>query len=315
MKYAYIALACLLFYSCDQTANQFTELPERGIQLMILGTIQDAGSPHIGCNKECCSRLFETPDKNRMVSSVGIIDFIHNSSYLIDATPDMGRQMKLLKKAANSETEFPDGIFLTHAHAGHYTGLMYLGKEGANADSVPVYAMPKMRDFIENNEPWKQLVSIKNIEMRSIVASEKKVLNDSLSVVPFLVPHRDELSETVGYKIIGPNKTALFIPDINKWNLWDKSIVEEIKQVDYAFLDATFYDQNEVPHRNMDEIPHPFVVESVALFSVLSDEDKAKIHFTHFNHTNPLLNNGSNEFYQFRSSGFNIAQVGNRFEL
>lgn len=65
-------------------------------------------------------------------------------------------------------------------------------------------------------------------------------LNKSLKITPFLVPHRDEYSETVGYKIEGDNKTALFIPDIDKWNKWNRDIIEEVKKVNYAFVDASF---------------------------------------------------------------------------
>ena len=54
-------------------------------------------------------------------------------------------------------------------------------------------------------------------------------LNKDLKVTPFLVPHRDEYSETVGYKIQGKQKSALFIPDINKWNTWERNIIEYIK--------------------------------------------------------------------------------------
>ena len=98
--------------------------------------------------------------------------------------------------------------------------------------------------------------------------------------------------QTVGYTIIGPNE-QLFIPDIDKWERWETSIEELIKKVDYAFLDATFYDGSELPSRDMNAIPHPFVVESMDRFSVLSPEDKKKVYFIHFNHTNPLVNENS----------------------
>eukprot|EP00957_Ditylum_brightwellii_P156501 11911053-Ditylum_brightwellii.AAC.1 len=62
----------------------------------------------------------------------------------------------------------PDGIFLTHAHIGHYTGLMYLGREALGAVDVPVYAMPRMRSFLKNNGPWSQLVSLGNINIQNL---------------------------------------------------------------------------------------------------------------------------------------------------
>jgi pyrroloquinoline quinone biosynthesis protein B len=311
------ALIVLIFIgSCNPSQNDVIDASKNtGVELIVLGTIQDAGSPHIACTKECCAHLFESPDRDRMVVSLGVMDHSNKKTYLFDATPDVVLQLKKLKNSAGLESELPNGIFLTHAHIGHYTGLMHLGKEALDADSVPVYAMPKMKSYLEENGPWGQLVSSKNIKLLALQNNEATVLNDSLKVTPLLVPHRDEYSETVGFLISGPTKTALFIPDIDKWHKWGLSIIDLLKEVDYAFLDATFYDGNEIPHRDMSEIPHPFVVESMDLFKNLSPSNKAKIHFIHLNHTNPLLNDGSTKFYEFRKTDFNLAKVGSRFEL
>ena len=196
----------------------------------------------------------------------------------------------MLRGSASWDTkELPDGIFLTHAHIGHYTGLMYLGKEATNAKKVPVYAMPKMGGFLEQNGPWNQLVTNNNITLKKLENNKAIVLSENLKVIPFTVPHRDEYSETVGYTIIGPNKTALFIPDIDKWEKWETNIIAAISKVDYAFIDATFYDAEEINNRDISQIPHPFVIESMALFDNLSETQKKKIHFIHFNHTKPFI--------------------------
>ncbi len=122
--------------------------------IMVLGTMQDAGSPHIACTRECCADLFDNPTTQRQVVSLGLIDAENNKTYLFEATPDIARQMKRLTRYGNKgERELADGIFLTHAHIGHYSGLMYLGREGMNARSVPVYAMPRMKGFLKGNGP------------------------------------------------------------------------------------------------------------------------------------------------------------------
>jgi pyrroloquinoline quinone biosynthesis protein B len=212
-------------------------------------------------------------------------------------------------------SEIPTAIFLTHAHIGHYTGLMYLGKEAMNAQQVPVYVYPKMQVFIENNGPWSQLVSNKNIVLKTMQTNKLQQLNSQLSVLPFQVPHRDEFSETVGYQINGQEKSALFIPDIDKWEKWETSIIDAIQKVDYAFIDATFFSGKEIQARDISEIPHPFVIESIELFGKLSPTEKAKIHFIHMNHTNPLLKPKSFESKKVEALGFNIARTGDRFTL
>jgi len=317
MNYWLVCCLVVLFGSCKETAK-VDPVPEvvtesapniSEVSLVVLGTIQDAGSPHIACKKACCTSLFTTPNPDRKVVSLGVVDSQFNKSYLFEATPDMTTQVKVLKEFSNSTNELPDGIFLTHAHIGHYTGLMYLGKEATNAQNVPIFAMPKMKTFLETNGPWSQLVENDNILIRSLQNQKEFALTPNLKVIPLQVPHRDEFSETVGYKIIGPNKTALFIPDIDKWEKWKLDISEVIAQVDYAFLDATFYDGEELNTRDISEIPHPFIIESMEKFDALSDSEKKKIYFIHFNHTNPVIDPNSNASQTVVKNGFNIATV------
>jgi pyrroloquinoline quinone biosynthesis protein B len=287
----YLFLLCSLGLSAQQTHR-----------LHILGTVQDAGSPHIACTKTCCVNLSETEKSLRKVSCLAIENIETGAYFVFDATPDFPSQIRMV-----NPDKLPSGIFLTHAHIGHYTGLMYLGKEGLGANKIPVYAMPKMKHFLNTNGPWSQLMALENISIKELQNKESIQLDEQLSVTPLLVPHRDEYSETVGFEIKINDKTILFIPDINKWTIWNESIVEKIKNSDYAFLDATFYDQNEVK-RDISEIPHPFVVESMKLFEKLSKEDKAKVHFIHLNHSNPLLDKNSEVFKKVKASGFNVAE-------
>lgn len=309
----------LLVVSCQQVKKENTtdiRNANIGVSLVILGTVQDAGSPHIACKKECCASLFEKPNPNRKVVSLGVIDHQNKKSFLFEATPDISEQVKLLKKNTSWDAhELPDGIFLTHAHIGHYTGLMYLGKEATNAKNVPTFVLPKMKSFLESNGPWSQLINGKNIRLNALENNKEIRLTDQLTVLPFKVPHRDEYSETVGYKIIGPHKSALFIPDIDKWEKWQTSIVSEIEKVDYAFVDATFFDAEEINNRDISLIPHPFVIESMDIFKNLSLEEKKKIHFIHFNHTNPLLNSNSKQSQEVLKNGFNIARIHQNFTL
>ncbi len=283
--------------------------------LVLLGTVQDGGSPHIACKKDCCKALFERPDPSRKVISIGLIDPLNKQDWMIEATPDLPMQMKLLKKHSGFEKETPDGIFITHAHIGHYAGLMYLGREAMNADKLPVYAMPKMKSFLEGNGPWSQLLTLNNIRLFELENEKETAISSQLQIMPFIVPHRDEFSETVGYLIKGPNKKALFIPDIDKWAKWEKQIVDEIGKVDYALIDATFFDADELNGRSMAEIPHPFVMESMVLFEKLGAKERNKIYFIHFNHTNPLLNLHSKQAKEVLKKGFHIGVIGQELEL
>jgi len=307
-------LLCAL-YACTPGLKHETK-DHAPYRLIVLGNVQDGGSPHIGCNKACCESLFEKPDPQRKVVSLGLVDGIEQRTYMFEASPDFSIQTKLLNRDAGfKHQEEPHGVFLTHAHIGHYSGLMFLGMEAMNAEHTPVYVMPRMDTFLRQNGPWDQLVRHDNILLERINFNGTVSLSNDLKVTGFQVPHRDEYSETVGFKIKGPNKTALFIPDIDKWSKWDKNIIEEISKVDYAFIDGTFYDGNELESRDMSQIPHPFVIETMDLLTDLSPEDKAKVYFIHFNHTNPLLLLESEQTKDVLKAGFNIARLGTEVEL
>lgn len=282
--------------------------------IYILGVAQDAGYPQIGCYAEHCLPGWIDPSLRRGAASIAVINPDSEQKFLFEATPNLPAQLYALDLEAPNERFQLAGVFLTHAHIGHYAGLMFFGIEAMSASELPVYAMPRMFNFLEDNGPWSQLIEFENIRLEAL--QEARAENFSgIDVTPFLVPHRDEFSETVGYQIAGPNKTALFIPDINKWSVWDTDLAALVRSVDYALIDATFYGDGELPGRDMSQIPHPLVTESMDVLSELSTEDRAKVWFIHFNHTNPLLNAESDESKFVRSEGFNIAAEGVRLPL
>jgi len=303
----------ILFISCNK--NQSTELQLKSSAIIILGTAQDAGSPHMNCRKSCCIDLWNHASKKTNVVSLAIYDNELEQTWLFEATPDIAPQLNKLKELTENNTLVPSGVFLTHAHIGHYTGLMHFGKEAMGAKQIPVFAMPQMKLFLETNGPWSQLVKLKNITLNKLHADSNHVLSNNLTVKPILVPHRDEFSETVGYYIQFKDKKIMFIPDIDKWEKWNKNITKEIKKVDFAFIDATLFDNKELPNRDMSEIPHPFVVESMELLKDLAPSEKNKVYFIHFNHSNPLLKVKSEEYKEVLSNGYNISRQYDIIEL
>ena len=282
--------------------------------LYVLGIAQDAGYPQAGCYRPHCMPPREDPALRRLATSLALVDEGSRRKFLFEATPDINEQLYRLHRVAPDEEYALDGVFLTHAHIGHYTGLMQFGHEAMGANGIDVYAMPRMREFLSTNGPWSQLVSYENIVLRPIEAGPVEIA-PGIEVSSFLVPHRDEFSETVGYRIDGPNKSAVFIPDIDKWSKWGVDVRDVVRSADYALLDATFYADGEIPGRDMSAIPHPFVSESMALFDSLTDEEKERVIFIHMNHTNPLLRDESPEQDAVRQRGFRVAREGMRLEL
>jgi pyrroloquinoline quinone biosynthesis protein B len=227
--------------------------------------------------------------------------------WIIDATPDVVRQVHLGTQGEHRLA----GFLLTHAHMGHYSGLLHLGREALAADHLPVWAMPRLRDFLREEQPWAALIRQGHVTLEA--AEGGRQLSPGLRVEPVLVPHRDEFSETVGWRIIGPAVTALWLPDIDKWERWDQSLPVVLEGVDLAYLDATFYGAGEVA-RDMSEIPHPFVVETLAALADRPDL-RQRVRLIHLNHSNPLLDPASEASRALAQSGLVVAKEGERVAL
>ncbi|MFT3746031.1 MAG: MBL fold metallo-hydrolase [Pyrinomonadaceae bacterium] len=282
--------------------------------VVVLGIGQDAGVPQMGCETPFCRRAWKDQRLRQTVSSIALVDPETKSRWIFDATPDLPEQFDLLKTITGDRSNNISGIFLTHAHIGHYTGLMYLGRESMGAKEIPVFAMPRMKQMLETNAPWSQLVSLKNIVITELKDKNSVRLNDRLSVEPFLVPHRDEFSETVGFRIRSGSKTLVFIPDIDKWQKWSTPLTEIVKNSDHLLIDGTFYADGEI-NRPMSEVPHPFVSETMELLKGLPVRDRSKVHFTHFNHSNPLVQGDRKKISEVEKAGFHIAKRGLRLYL
>lgn len=286
---------------------------EPGLVLTVLGIAQDAGVPQAGRHDD---PAWDDLTRRRYATSLAVVDTRTGRRYLFEATPDFKFQLYALDRRFPPKTRPGlDGIFLTHAHIGHYVGLMMLGHEVIGAQGVPVYAMPRMAQFLTDNGPWSQLVRYKNIALQPMAAEKPVELPSGLQVTPFLVPHRQEFSEVVGYRIEGPHKKVLFIPDIDRWEDWDKDLAEVLATVDVAYLDATFYANGEIPGRDMSGFPHPFITVTMQRLAHLPATEKRKVRFIHFNHTNPVLAPDSAERRHVQEQGFRLADEGEELGL
>ncbi|MDC1034094.1 MBL fold metallo-hydrolase [Flavobacteriaceae bacterium] len=281
--------------------------------IYILGNTQDAGLPHIGCQHKFCQDNFDIHEEY-FVTSIAVVNSDLRKYILFEATPDISYQLNYLKNNLLQEFLLPESLYITHAHIGHYTGLMYFGREALGTKDLMVRVLPSMSNFLQNNGPWSQLVNINNIKINEINFGLSTNELSNIIVTPIQVPHRDEYSETAGYIIEGKNKKALFIPDIDKWEKWDRNLNQLAKEFDFLLIDATFYDSKEI-NRDISEIPHPLVTETIELLSGLSIENRNKVYFIHMNHTNMMLDPDSELSRIVLSKGFNIARLGQKLYL
>ncbi len=288
---------------------------------LVLGTTQDAGLPQVGCYTPRCERgrALHAGGAGRYVSSLALVDPAAERFYLVDATPDVTRQVDLIdepgfRRRAAERRPF-DGIFLTHAHIGHYTGLAVLGNEGLGIRDTPVYCTQAMADFLIGNQPWRHLVEQGRIVPRPLELDRWHRIDERLEVQLWRVPHRDEFADTVAFVFRGPGATLLFLPDLDNWGRWSRGAVRSVREVDVALLDGTFWSLDELPGRAIEDVPHPPISHSMDVFQEVVDARATRVVFTHLNNSNPALDEGGPEQAEIRRRGFELAREGMRIAL
>lgn len=291
-----------------------------GPYVRALGIVQDGGVPQIGCSDERCEAARRDPDLAHRVASLAVVLPESGRVYLVDATPDLPAQLAALADvtADRPDRDPLDGVLLTHAHMGHYLGLAFFGFEAVNTRELPVWCTPRMAAFLRENGPWSQLVELGNVELRETAPEsngERVALGDGVTAEAIAVPHREEYSDTVAWKLRGPRRTLLYVPDIDGWEEWGSALEPAFEGVDVALVDGTFYSDDELPGRDVSKIGHPRITESVERFGPAVRAGELEVVFTHLNHSNPALDPGSAARRDLEAAGFRVLAEGEEIEL
>jgi len=303
--------------------------------IRVLGTAQDGGIPHAACACANCESARSDPARRRLIASLALVtegarpagatpgpaERPHRVT-LIDCTPDIREQLERLRDVRDDprgrvdRAPF-DALLLTHAHIGHYLGLAFLGFEAISAPGIPAYCTPRMADYLTNNGPWSQLVEQENIALRRVTPGTPFDL-EGLSITPIAVPHRDEFSDTVAFRIRGPAHTVLYIPDCAPWRKWRAPFPDPTSifdGVDIALVDGCFHSVDELPGRHIEAIGHPLMVETMDLLQDRVTAASLAVYFTHMNHSNAALDPASDARRAVESRGFHLMQEGQVIDL
>jgi len=275
-------------------------------ELVVLGVAQDGGHPQAGCAASCCAEAFADPRMGHRIACIGVRTSA--GGWLLDATPDLRWQAHALGVPLR-------GVVLTHAHLGHYTGVLQLGPEAWGAQRMPVHAMPGMSGFLLEHQPFASLFDEGTLTLAPLAAEQPVALADGVTLTPWIVPHRGPWSETVALHVQGPGASAVYLPDIDDLDRWERPVADVLEEVDVLWLDGTFYDGSELPHRDLAGIPHPFVTDTMDRLDHLPLRLRQRVHFVHLNHSNPLLDPHSEAHREVLRRGYRVARQGDRLQL
>ncbi len=284
------------------------------VEAILLGAAQDAGLPQAGCDCPRCQAAHQDPSRRRAVACLGLVDRQAGRSWLVDATPDFREQLHALRQAAPGCPLA--GILLTHAHMGHYTGLIHLGREAWNTQELPLFASPAMCRFLRTHAPWSQLVDLGNVRLHPLTPDRPFALSPRLQAIPIPVPHRNEWSDTLAFLVEGPARRLFYCPDIDGWQAWERDLGTFLGEADVALLDGTFFGPRELPGRDLAEIPHPLAQETARRVRDARDGRRVgcQVKLIHLNHTNPLWDPGPEREW-LAEQGVGVGKEGERWRL
>ncbi|HEX6810221.1 MAG TPA: MBL fold metallo-hydrolase [Planctomycetota bacterium] len=313
MLRAVAILLLLLAAGCAAATEAAAPEPAPACELFVLGTAQDGGLPHLGCDRPCCASARAT-GRVLFPACLGVLDRRNGKLLLVEATPRIEDQVAMLHElaAVTGRGRQPvDAVLLTHAHIGHYLGLALFGREAAGSRQLPVHCSPRFAGFLRGHGPWRQLVELEQIHLREFTIGEPFEPWAGLSVRAIAVPHRDEFSDTMAFVLRGPERAVLFVPDVDAWERAPGLLETLLEGVDVAYVDGTFFDGSELPDRNLAEIRHPLMTVTMQLLAETARRRPGAIRFIHLNHTNPALHDDAVR-QRVEAAGFAVAEQRER---
>ncbi len=287
------------------------------VELAIVGISQDGGVPQAGCECESCSSAILDP-KLRLHPVCCAIRGSDGSLHIIEATRNLPEQLGIAASVLGlGGSSIPDTVCLTHAHLGHIDGLGQFGKESMGLSEIPLFASKSVVQFLDSRG------FLNPFQAKEVQAGTpfhpSEGCGFQYTMIP--VPHRDEFSDTHAIVVEGPNSKLLFLPDHDDWGqTLESSGFEDIRgwllslDIDFALVDGTFWDNSELRGRDMSQIPHPTISETLERIGNRGEEDPDII-FIHINHTNPVLDKQSAQYGEVASKGWSVAKQGSSIVL
>tara|TARA_B100000614_G_scaffold259021_1_gene282664 strand:+ start:605 stop:1453 length:849 start_codon:yes stop_codon:yes gene_type:complete len=280
-------------------------------EVTLLGIAQDGGRPQPLCAKPCCANV--GLGERAFPTSLGV-KFEDSSTHLFDATRNLGEQLEIWQE------NLPSHVWLTHAHFGHVDGLGLFGRETIGAKGIILHVSQQMQKLIQSTPQWAIMLE-QGVFTLDVFSTGEAIDCGSESIIPLLIPHRDELSDMHAFVVRGRNKSMLYLPDHDSWeqtlSMYGCKLIREWFEkfdIDTALVDGTFWSQHELSGRLQDEVPHPPVSQTIAHLGSRLPTD-AEVFFIHLNHTNPLYDRTSSAYGTVESMGWKIGEQGMRIIL
>ena len=292
-----------------------------GVSVTILGTAQDGGIPQAGCSCERCNEAHKDLKLRKYPVSLGIIG-TDGSKHIIEVTKNLSEQLMIWSTNGN-ELFIPETVSITHLHLGHVEGIGQFGKPVMASKEVDVFLSHKNKNIFDERSDIKLMIEENNIRTHAKNFNQlfEPMQGCGFSLQFISIPHRSELGDTAAIIIKGNKRNILFMPDQDSWKetleYYSKENIREFLKmfdINEALIDGTFWSMEELPGRNISEIPHPTIQDSLKLLGKRMENDP-RISFLHLNHSNPVNDIGSKQRKIVEENGWRVSEIGDVLKL
>jgi pyrroloquinoline quinone biosynthesis protein B len=300
------------------------------MEITFLGTASIGGVPEWDCACPNCVNARADPRLRRARSSIAVT-LGGGRHVLVDAGHDLKQQLEAHLAPTPEEAGETgrmsrlDAVFLTHGHADHTVGVAEFctGK----SFQIPVYAPPDLIDFLFGSEERPAYFGELGRLARNYVVphrlreDEEVTVLGGLKVRGFEVPHTKVLddgrkypSSTYAYEFSSGGRRFIYAPDLGSIT---EKLREQLDGADLFIVDACFWWDDEltrisgIPVTSY-QLGHVPLEECVRL---LSDVDVGQVVYTHFNHTNPVLDENKPYRKMVEDAGQELASDGLKIRL
>ncbi len=301
------------------------------MKITVLGTASIGGVPEWDCTCPNCAAARKHTEHKRTRSSI-TVTLDEHKHILFDAGHDLKTQLEANQLTPNPETAEEtyretrlDSVFLTHGHADHTVGVAEFctGK----SFNLPLYAPPDLIDFLFGSETSPNYfgelgrLSKNYVDPCPLIEEATVTRLGEVDVRGFEIPHTQVLedgrkypSTTYAYEIEHDEKRVIYAPDLGELS---PRLLNRLEGVDVFLMDATFWWNNEldrvsgipVTSYQLGHVPQEASVE------LLKDRGIGRVIYTHFNHTNPVLDKSGHYRKIVENAGQEISYDGMKIVL
>jgi len=295
------------------------------VRVRVLGSAAGGGFPQWNCHCAICDAARAGARAVPRTQSSLAIRGDEGPWFLVNASPDLGRQLEALDEQQVSGVRSAPiaGVLLTDAEIDHTAGLLLMresatplrvfgdaGVERALTDGYPVLAMLERYCGAE----WRTLD----------LGRPQRLAGSSLAVEPFRVGgdaprylgSEAEL-EASGLVFSDAGGTVTYVPGLARL---DDGVIARLAASDVVLVDGTFWHDDDlarlgISDRTARAMGHTPLAGPDGSLAVLAGLERPRKVLVHINNTNPILLEDSPEREEVVRAGVEVAYDGLEAEL